>query len=361
MVEYTDNLGLAKPSSRDKINIAQINNNFEILDKAQIVKRYTGTLNVTGYKQVISISASDYVANNRSAHLKLRFKCWSTTNVHVRHEFVAEVIFSGANPEFYIVNSTSNAAANTNSGIYKFRILAPKSDSYGPSVDIGGYDTAVRQFSMDVLECDIPYTVDTTPNVDVYNSSRYNYAQCDPGRYNYLFSSNAHTGDFTGRGGSSWDSLFNDRFKAGEALVAANLVAVASDGLLYKVITKKAYKLPMSMGRCTGTFAANATYAQYGWSIRGINVSELTGSANGFTLPKLAIGDYLYFRGRLDGNGNFVPDGIITTSPTAGYTSVLFGRMDHDTTHFSVIGHMTRAYTLDSNGKLTHIDGLQIA
>lgn len=361
MAEYTDNLGLVKPSSTDKINIAQINNNFEILDKAQIVKRYTGTLNVTGYKQVISISASDYVANNRSAHLKLRFKCWSTTNANVRHEFVADVIFSGANPEYFIINSTQNAASNTNSGIFRFRVLAPKSDSYGPSVDIGGYDTVARQFTLDVLEADVPYTVTTTPSIDVYNSSKYAYAQHNTGQYNFMFASNAYSGDIAGRAGSTWDAIFNDRFKAGEALANTSLVSVASDGLVYKVITKKAYKLPMSMGRCVGNFKVNAIYTQFAWSIRGVLTSELTGSANGFTLPKLAIGDYLYFRGILDSKGNFVPDGTITTSPTAGYTSVLFGRMDHDTTHFSVIGHMTRAYTLDSNGKLTHIDGLQIA
>jgi hypothetical protein len=62
----------------------------------------------------------------------------------------------------------------------------------------------------------------------------------------------------------------------------------------------------------------------------------------------------------MDANGNIHSDNYLATSMGAGYTWLPFGvatasnaiNMDTRGQHF---------YTLDSNGKLTHLDGIEIA
>ena len=137
---------------------------------------------------MIGISASDYVANGRGAHMKIECICTSTVNTNVRHTFTADIMWSGANVECWIPNSLPST--NANSGIYQFRCLAPKSDSYGCSVDVKGYDSKERIIDLRILESDCPYTVTTAPSTNLWNSSHYNYVQYDTGRQNWFFASN---------------------------------------------------------------------------------------------------------------------------------------------------------------------------
>lgn len=327
------------------------------------LSRHTVTIKSTTLYQMIGISASDYVANGRGAHMKIECICTSTVNTNVRHTFTADIMWSGANVECWIPNSLPST--NANSGIYQFRCLAPKSDSYGCSVDVKGFDSKERIIDLRILESDCPYTVTTAPSTNLYNSSHYNYAQYDTGRQNWFFASNPYAGDCTGRSGSAWDTLFNDRFKIGEATVTGALCALAKDGMIYRLTNKTVqFKLPMIMGWCTGAFNTNQQYGQLATNTRGRALSELANQ--GFTVPTYAIGDNLYLQGTLDGI-YFKSDGIITTSmATAGKTYIMFGKVEYlnSTTaaYYTLTSYGVKAYTTSSADatKINYIDGRKV-
>ena len=329
------------------------------------LSRHTVTLNFTNFRQMIGISASDYVANGRGAHMKIECICTSTANTNVRHTFIADIMWSGANVECWVPSSLPSA--NANSGVNRFRCLAPKSDSYGCSVDVSGYDAKARIIDLRILESDCPYTVITAPSTDLYNSSHYNYAQfMDFGQRNYFFSTNAYGGDCLGRSGSAWDTFYNDRFKIGEATVAGALCAIAKDGMIYRLTNKTVqFKLPMIMGRSVGKYTTTSTYGQLSTNARGLALSELANQ--GFTVPTYAIGDSLYLQGTLDGI-YFKSDGIITTSmATAGKTYIMFGKVDYTNSttaaYYTLTSYGVKAYTTDSINvrNVTYIDGIRIA
>ena len=330
------------------------------------LSRHTVTIKSTTLYQMISISASDYVANGRGAHMKIECICTSTVNTKVRHTFTADIMWSGANVECWIPNALPST--NANSGVYQIRCLAPKSDSYGCSVDVRGYDANARIIDLRILESDCPYTVTTAPSTNLYNSSHYNYVQYDTGRQNWFFASNPYAGDCTGRSGSTWDTFWNDRFKIGEATVVGALCALAQDGAVYRLTNKTVkFKLPMIMGRCNNVYATTQTYGTLESNARGIALSELANQ--GFTVPTYAIGDSLYLQGTLDGGGlYFKSDGVITTSmATKGKTYIMFGKVEYlnSTTaaYYTLTSYGVRAYTTDSINvrNITYIDGIRIA
>ena len=327
------------------------------------LSRHTVTIKSTTLYQMIGISASDYVANGRGAHMKIECICTSTVNTNVRHTFTADIMWSGANVECWIPNSLPST--NANSGIYQFRCLAPKSDSYGCSVDVKGYDSKERIIDLRILESDCPYTVTTAPSTNLWNSSHYNYVQYDTGRQNWFFASNPYAGDCTGRSGSTWDTFWNDRFKIGEATVVGALCALAQDGAVYRLTNKTVkFKLPMIMGRCNNVYATTQTYGTLESNTRGIALSELANQ--GFTVPTYAIGDNLYLQGTLDGI-YFKSDGVITTSmATAGKTYIMFGKVEYlnSTTaaHYTLTSYGVKAYTTSSADatKINYIDGRKV-
>lgn len=328
------------------------------------LSRHTVTINSTSFRQMIGISASDYVANGRGAHMKIECICTSTVNTNVRHTFTADIMWSGTNAEIWLLNNLPST--NANSGVKAFRCLAPKSDSYGCSVDVGGYDANARIIDLRILESDCPYTVTTAPSTDLWNSSHYNYAQfTNIGQNNFFFATNAYGGDCTGRSGSAWDTFYNDRFKMGEATVTGALCAIASDGMTYRLTNKTVkFKLPMIMGRSIGKYTTTSTFGQLSTNVRGLALSELANQ--GFTVPTYAIGDNLYLQGTLDGI-YFKSDGIITTSmATKGKTYIMFGKVEYlnstTATHYTLTSYGVEAYTTSSADatKISYIDGRKV-
>lgn len=136
---------------------------------------------------MIGISASDYVANGRGAHMKIECICTSTVNTAVRHTFTADIMWSGNVVSCWLLNSLPPSSTNAKSGIYQFRCLAPRSDSYGCSVDVRGFDSKERIIDLRILESDCPYTVTTAPSIDLLNSTDYNYTQYDIGKGAHFF------------------------------------------------------------------------------------------------------------------------------------------------------------------------------
>ncbi|MGN0137549.1 MAG: hypothetical protein ACI381_02950, partial [Candidatus Methanomethylophilaceae archaeon] len=331
-------------------------------DAVNAGKHYTITVNSSDYKQMIAISAADYIANGRGAHMKIACVCKSTVNTSVRHSFIADIMWAGTAPDGMILNCLPST--NANSGVYTLRVLAPKSDSYGCSVDVRGYDANARIVDLAILESDVPYTVTLNPVTNIYNSSHYNYWQFNTGQYNQMVFSNDIGNSITGRSNSVWDSILNDRFRFGESVVAGNIVAIASDNLTYKLAnTDVAFRLPIKMVSVISSYSTTSNYGAGYHTVRGVALTILSGQ--GLSVPSsYSIGESLYLVGTLDSDGNFVSDATVSTSMVKGKTNIRFGKVDwlNSTTpaYYSFDAFGTNAYTLDANGKLTHIDGVAV-
>lgn len=163
------------------------------------------------------------------------------------------------------------------------------------------------------------------------------------------------------------------KFRTGES-DAYKIMAVDHTGVAYKINTSgKKFPLPISMYVGQNASANQTTYDTYvqsgGRSASYTYVTYLSSSSyNNFTLPTLTASDggkTLYVRGSLDSDGYFVCDGNVTLSMEAGYTYIPFGTLDpyysgstaQVPTSYSFNAISVQAYTLDANGKLTHIDG----
>ena len=105
------------------------------------------------------------------------------------------------------------------------------------------------------------------------------------------------------------------------------------------------------------------------------SLSRLSSSSyNKYTTPTFTYADggkTLFLRGSLDSDGYFIGDNTVTLSMEPGYTYIPFGIIEAESnpagssgtapSRYSFNGFSAKAYTLDSNGKLTHIDGQEIS
>lgn len=207
------------------------------------------------------------------------------------------------------------------------------------------------------------------------------------------------------------------------SIVGTRFCGIGSDGLVYHIAKPgQVFALPFIGGRASTNYAANNTSVRLQYNIRGINTTELTNvnvannadlsasttysgtgtayaynfvfSAPGATaVTTLTIGKPLYLCGNVDSNGNFVPYYTSATGQTVsvpkgqggfaeatnvtmqkytfyitqtpGYneyydTCLYIGKCDAANNVFTYMCSNARAYTYNSSGKLTHIDGRPI-
>lgn len=208
------------------------------------------------------------------------------------------------------------------------------------------------------------------------------------------------------------------------AIVNTRFCGIGSDGLVYQITKPgQAFQLPFIGGRAGNNFAASNTSVRLRYNARAVNTTELTttyvaNSANFsgsttytgtgtvyayrfvFTYDNTTNstnlgypGKAMYLCGNLDANGNFVPyytsvtgqvinningQGGITTATNvtmekytfyitqtpvydSNYNTFLFmGKCDAATNVFTYMCLNSRAYTLNSSNKITHIDGKPI-
>lgn len=351
------------------------------------------TINTTGYKTIAQMqnATTFWKTNGGHAYVKLFIEASTiaegtigATNMK-SSSWLVEATYSGMQQS--ITTTPINANAGTGAGVLRYLAsFSPKTTSYCPQIAVG-LDTAETNVYVRVTILSsssgwqLPSPIGGDPG-----TKNYNRWYVEQGRYNYSFSSNKLgvniTGNCDGTAGSVWDTLRNDRYVFGESAVVGSIMALASDGYMYKLRNgaNKEFKLPLHLGRSTGKFTYTAgspatltNYAQVTWNVRSLGYSDLTNASmqgTAFTVPKLTAGQYgqtLYVTGSLSSGGNFVPDGNITLSMVNGKTNIPIGRIDRSNTAlnavptlFTLTGYGQNAYTLDSNGILTHIDGKQV-
>lgn len=370
----------------------EINTNYLKILGGGISKTYE--LKATGYKTILQMkdAATFWTTNSAIAYViaKIEYSLVSFGSAATldakKAIWIVDAKYTG-NDHSIDIKSIGDSVGTGNGILRYFASFAPKNSSYCPQIAVALDNANTKVYiRVTILSASEGWQCPSTIGGDP-GTTNYNRWYVEAGRYNYTWSSNKIaaniTGSCDGTAGTAWDSFRNDRYLFGESAVAGSIMAKASDGRMYKLRNgaNKEFTLPLHLGRCTGTFTYNGSvspptltnYAQIMWNARGVAYTELTNTSmqtTAFTVPTLTSNDFgktLYITGTLLSNGNFKPDGNITLAMVNDKTNIPIGRIDRANvalntvpTQFTITGYSQTAYTLDSNGILTHIDGKEI-
>jgi hypothetical protein len=143
------------------------------------------------------------------------------------------------------------------------------------------------------------------------------------------------------------------------ALTAGHYAFLADDGLVYD-ISNTAKNIAMGeskVGFMNSGVAANTAISYTYW--RAISRPNAT-QVGYIPHDTLALGNRVFLRCTMDANGNVHSDNRLSTTMSAGYTWMPFGWARSASTLY-VDTRFPMFYTLNADGKLTHINGKEVA
>lgn len=328
---------------------------------------------------LIQFNASDYKANGYLAHFRFRVKSTLQDAYPSDNEFI--VNYSYLSPSIICINNKKTITNDIVQDIYAY---CPSSNTY---LDTGNYFIAFKagrastNFIIEVMEADVPYTIPATMSASTTTDTIYN--TLSPGSYTGDYPL-MWTGIAAGSVAGSADSASSANLAhyltkirmVGEALSSYSLCGIDTSGSVFKLLTAdKKFPLPITLTNSRENVNAGSRNT-LNYNDASVSYSSLSSTSyqggSGYICPTLTASDggkTLYIRGSLDtvdGKPVFVPDGNVTLDmSTGGYTYIPFGELYKSSssapTNFYWKFENTTAYTFDANGKLTHIDGKQIA
>lgn len=295
----------------------------------------------------------------------------TVTGEGVENPFKADVliILNGTNthsPFGIIRNMIAGSPAVANRGIASVRLFYPKAvgNGYGWGLEFSPSTSLHRHIRVDIFKTSPAITFYREQVATTVNSTYQNVgATIDTSRIRTLSSL------FTNIEGSSTSSAYLNGYynpfigstglKAGEGLNPNEIAFVSTDGMVYgvsntgKAINPDAFVVVMG----TNYNLNNAISYAY---IRTIWNFTLNATANpGVTIPTFALGDQLFLRCHIT-DGKIYSDAVITKEITPGYTWFALGYAT-SATAFGLSTFGKEFFTLDANGKLTHVNGREIA
>ena len=264
-----------------------------------------------------------------------------------------------------VVKHYSKSTTSTTTGIKYIRINRPKeaNNGYNWEFEINQHNATTRHYKVEVFKADSEFTFLGTPVVSTYNSTYQStssmtlYTTLGYIGYpslNWSVSSASSASTITGRltklmsGGTA--------IYSGTALIANQFAFLGTDKKLYPS-TSKTVPLNPDFGFYLQTYAYAANKAiSYSYMYQKSAITDLT-NINHATL---ALGEPCYMRCTMDANGYIYSDDYVTNTMSAGYTWYYLGVASSNTgINFDAINSVF--LTLDANGKLTHINGKEIA
>lgn len=285
----------------------------------------------------------------------------------INHKF--EIFISMKNavntyPYIMMRNYPGTTSAST-TGVRYIRNLYPRALNNGGNWDMEfqTYNAAARHFKIEVFQADPKFTfyetlTATTIDSDLQNGGSTQLYTTD-GFWTLGSNINVTVNSATS---ANYISSYLNKFisgtlpSAGQAILAQQMIFLSTDNKFYpSTETTKPIDPNTGVQLCSNAVNANAA----------VPASGLRQKYNNATLTNiphatLTAGDRCFFRCTMDGSGNILSDNYVDTAMAPGYTWYYIG----NATSASAINHDTTQsmfYTLDANGKLTHINGLPIA
>ena len=307
----------------------------------------TGTVTSAAYFKFAEtpVNVSEYFA-----HFRITVSSPTTT---IGQTLEVWVNSSGENaPLFWIIsNQKSTTAATT--GLYFLKAIYPKTlnNGYNVQFELYAYNTTQRDITIELISS---RNVNLTSSLlaESYNSTYQSASGAITISYDGFITNSTGYFSVSGSAGSAGSTALlsgTGSYKAGEALVANDLIFLGSDLKWYKVTSaSKTIPLGTIISSCGTTYALNATVS--------------TNYLQGFrTLPTGTIGvkntaKDLYIRGTLSGT-SLITDGYLTTELEAGYSYIRIGSLI-TATLLNMDGN-NRVITIGSNSNISALDGLQ--
>lgn len=276
---------------------------------------------------------------------------WPITSVMCR-----TLSSSGATTGYRYLRATYPLSAGLNNNTYKF------------GQEIANYNTTSRNITIEVFKTQSEITWnETRPSASIYTNSTYqttNSIQPYATR-GWIFrapsSFNANSADAATRV-SSYESVTinSSAVKSGEALTAGYLGYQADDGLIYMFSNTTQNMVADENARIglitTGYNANTAIDTRYFRSVTNLSSTQVGYISH----ATLALGDRVYLRCTMDSNGNVHSDNYLATSMASGYTWLPIGVATATNTIYLDTRKPT-FYTLNAEGKVTHINGKVLA
>lgn len=285
----------------------------------------------------------------------------------INHKF--EIFISMKNavntyPYIMMRNWPGTTAAST-TGVRYIRNLYPRALNNGGDWDFEfqTYNASARHFKIEVFQADPKFTFYETLTATTIDSTTQNGGSTQLYTTDgfWTLGSNLNMTVNTATSASYISSYLNKFVSgtlpsAGQAILAQQMVFLSTDNKFYPS-TNNTQPIDPHTGIQLCSNAVNANAA--------VPASGLRQKYNNATLTNiphatLTAGDRCFFRCTMDGSGNILSDNYVDTAMAPGYTWYYIGNatsataINHDTTQ-------SMFYTLDANGKLTHINGLEIA
>lgn len=291
----------------------------------------------------------------------------TVTGTNINQVFEVAISMKNAvntNPYIMIRNYPGTTSAST-TGIRYLRIFYPKAINNGGDWDIEfqTYNATARHFKVEVFRADPKFTFYETLTGSTLDTNTQNGGSTQIYTTDgvWFIGSNINGTISSATTAGSINSYLpkfvsGTLYKAGQAILAQQMVFLSTDNLFYpSTNTAKPIDPNVGIQLCSTATNANGTPAS-----TAIRQKYNNGSLTNIPHATMVNGDRCYFRCTMDANGNILSDNYVDTQMTAGYTWYYIGTatsataINHDTTQ-------SMFYTLDANGKLTHINGLEIA
>lgn len=267
-------------------------------------------------------------------------------------------------PYIMIRNHPGTGSAST-TGVRYIRNLYPRALNNGANWDFEfqTYNASERHFKIEVFQSDPKFTfyetlTPTTIDSDVQNGGSTQIYTTD----GFWTLGNNINMTVTTATSANYISSYLNKFvsgtlpSAGQAILAQEMVFLSTDNKFYpSTNTTKPIDPNVGVQLCSNAVNANAA----------VPASGLRQKYNNATLTHiphatLTAGDRCFFRCTMDAQGNILSDNYVATAMSPGYTWYYIG----NATSATAINHETTQsmfYTLDANGKLTHLNGIPIA
>lgn len=335
------------------------------------IKTFTWSVSDTTYRPVYQMDNTGWAYDNMDIDVAYRITV-TGTGINQICDIHERWINPTSWPITSLVNRTlSNSAATT--GFRYLRAVYPTSsglnnNTYKIGSEIANYNSTARTIQVDVFKTHSSVIWnETKPSGAIYTSSTYqaNNSVATYSTRGWVFrapsSFNANTADAATRVSSYESVTINSSvIKSGEALTGGYLAYQADDGLIYDIGNNTPNVVANENGRIgliTTDYNANtAIDTRYFRSVTNLSSTQVGYVSH----DTFALGNRVFWRFLMDANGKIHSDNYLSTSMSSGYTWLPIGVATASNTVY-LDTRKPVFYTIDSNGKISHINGVVLA
>lgn len=292
----------------------------------------------------------------------------TVTGENISHVMDCVTIFSpyiGASPQTFFYNKSISYNSGT-LGFYGLRTLHPKefNNDYPWAMEYYAANAVARHVKIEIFEDSDAITWYTSPSAAIYNSTYqtiYTTTYCNTAGLRSTIGVNVSV---SSANSASYLSAYlpvypgnASVFVVGAAITANNIAFLSSDNKVYPVSVTDAPIMPESGIFLIGAnYSANAAISAAYIRDKG---GSFTFSTSGASYGTFVKGQEVYLRCTMS-NGAIYSDAYLSPTMEPGYTWISIGNAESATrTAYSTVGKSF--LTLDANGKLTHVNGKEIA